>query len=42
MSNQTIRKRERTPDAWEALFKKFGPIEDLTDFDNLPFIPKVR
>jgi hypothetical protein len=34
--------RERTPDAWETLFKKFGPIEDLSDFDGLPFIPAVK
>lgn len=40
--NATIGTRERTPDAWEALFKKFGPIEDLTDFAGLPFIPPVK
>jgi hypothetical protein len=34
--------RDRTPDQWEKLFRKFGPIEDLTDFDTLPFIPRVK
>jgi hypothetical protein len=34
--------RERTPDAWETLFNRFGPLEDLTDFDSFGFIPKVR
>jgi hypothetical protein len=34
--------RERTPDAWEALFNKFGAIEDFTDFDEISFIPPVR
>jgi hypothetical protein len=34
--------RERTPDAWETLFNKFGPIEDLNDFDGLLFIPPVK
>ena len=33
--------RDRTPRTWEALFEKFGPIEDLTDFDDFPFIPRV-
>jgi hypothetical protein len=39
---KTIGTRERTPDAWETLFNKFGPIEDLTDFASLPFIPPVK
>lgn len=34
--------REPSPDAWETLFNKFGPIEDLSDFDGLPFIPPVK
>lgn len=38
----TIGTRERSPEAWEALFNKFGPIEDLTDFASFNFIPKVR
>jgi len=38
----TVGTRERTPEAWEALFTKFGPIEDLTDFASLSFIPAVR
>ncbi len=33
---------EQTPDAWEALFEKFGPLEDLSTFDHLPWIPSVR
>jgi hypothetical protein len=38
----TIGTRERTPEAWEALFNQFGPIENLTDFDSFGFIPAVR
>ena len=38
----TIGTRERSPEAWETLFNRFGPIEDLTDFDAMEFIPKVR
>ncbi len=38
----TIGKRERTPEAWEMLFTKFGPLENLTDFDTVPFIPPVK
>ena len=40
--DQTIGVRERTPDAWETLFNKFGPIEDLRDFDGLAFIAPVK
>jgi hypothetical protein len=40
--DKTIGTRARTPDAWETLFNKFGPIEDLSDFDALPFIPPVK
>lgn len=39
---KTIGTRERSPEAWETLFNRFGPIEDLTDFEDLSFIPKVR
>ena len=39
---QVLGSSQRTPEAWEALFNKFGPVETLTDFDVLPFIPKVR
>ena len=39
---KTIGTRQRSPEAWETLFNRFGPIEDLTDFKTLPFIPKVR
>lgn len=39
---KTIGTRERSPEAWEALFNRFGPIEDLTDFKTFTFIPKVR
>lgn len=39
---KTIGTRERTPEAWEKLFNTFGPIEDLTDFAGLPFIPPVK
>jgi hypothetical protein len=38
----TIGTDKRSPESWEKLFNKFGPIEDLTDFDNLPFIPPVK
>jgi hypothetical protein len=40
--NKTIGMHQRTPDAWETLFNKFGPIEDLSDFNDLPFIPPVK
>jgi hypothetical protein len=40
--DETIGTRERSPDAWEKLFEKFGPIEDLADFDSLAFIPPVK
>ena len=39
---KTIGTRERSPEAWETLFNRFGPIEDLDDFEAFPFIPKVR
>jgi D-alanyl-D-alanine carboxypeptidase-like protein len=34
--------REKTPEAWEALFTKFGPIEDMNDFDGFSWVPKVK
>ena len=40
--NKVIGTRERTPEAWEKLFTKFGPIEGLTDFDGIDFIPPVK
>jgi hypothetical protein len=40
--DQTIGASQRSPEAWEKLFNRFGPIEDLTDFDTFSFIPKVR
>ncbi len=40
--NEVLGTRERTPDAWEALFNKFGAIKDFTDFDEISFIPPVR
>ena len=39
---EVVGTREPSPDAWEMLFNKFGPIEDLNDFDGLPFIPPVK
>jgi hypothetical protein len=39
---RTIGAHQRSPEAWETLFNRFGPIEDLTDFDTFSFIPKVR
>lgn len=39
---KTVGTRERSPESWEKLFSRFGPIENLTDFDTFPFIPKVR
>jgi hypothetical protein len=39
---KTIGTDQRSPEAWEKLFSLFGPIEDLTDFDTFPFVPKVR
>ena len=40
--DKVIGTRDRTPEAWEALVEKFGPIENLTDFDDLAFIPPVK
>jgi hypothetical protein len=39
---RTIGTRERTPEAWEDLFKKFGPLEGIPDFDDLSFVPPVK
>ena len=33
--------RERTPDAWEQLYTKYGPIESLTMFQQYAWIPAV-
>jgi hypothetical protein len=32
---------ERTPDAWEKLYTKYGPIESLTTFQQYAWIPAV-
>lgn len=32
---------ERTPDAWEKLYTKYGPIESLTAFQQYDWIPAV-
>ena len=34
--------RDPTPEAWEILFTKFGPIESLTDFKGFDSIPPVK
>lgn len=34
--------REQTPEAWRMLFDRFGPIEDMTDFDAMNWVPKVK
>jgi hypothetical protein len=34
--------RDPTPEAWEMLFTKFGPIESLTDFEGFDSIPPVK
>lgn len=39
---KVIGTRERSPQAWEKLFNKFGPIEDLTDFQDFDWIPAVK
>jgi hypothetical protein len=40
--DEVLNTRERTPDAWEALFNKFGPVEELTSFDEFRFIPPLK
>ena len=32
---------ERTPDAWENLYIKYGPVESLTTFQQYAWIPAV-
>jgi len=32
---------ERTPDAWEKLYTKYGPIESVTTFHQYAWIPTV-
>jgi len=32
---------ERTPDAWEQLYIKYGPIESFTTFRQFSWIPLV-
>ena len=32
---------ERTPDAWEKLYTKYGPIESIATFQQYAWIPPV-